>query len=155
MRNYSKLEAILKEVDKGLLMYSNGFLYYRGKKVNGYRLGKGNYKAFSIMREGTRYRVFIHLIVFAMHYGLEELKRYETIDHINGDKYDNRIENLQGLSRFENSQKDSGGKLTVEDARTIKAKLSEGVTQAVLAEEFGVSKGTISKIKRGLRFKYV
>jgi uncharacterized protein YerC len=81
--------------------------------------------------------------------------KHETIDHINGDKYDNQIDNLQGLTRFENSYKDSGGKLTVEDAKSIKKRLGEGENGSAIARDFGVSSTTISKIKRGLRFKSV
>jgi uncharacterized protein YerC len=160
MRNYEKIQLVLDAINKGELEYhKDGYFLRNGKKVNGDKRGKGGYLALSKSVNGKRYRVFTHLVVYAYHHGLEELKKHETIDHINEDKYDNRIENLRGASRFENSLrscfKNNYSKLTVKQVIEIKQKLKDGETTVSLGKEYGVSNVTISKIKRGLRFKYV
>lgn len=153
MRNYEKIEHFVNQMKEGSLIYKDGSLYRNGRKIEGSKNGKGNYLSIDTKKDMKKVRAFMHLVIFAYFHGIEELKKHETIDHTNGDKYDNRIENLQGMTRFENSQKDSGGKLSQEDARVIKQRLSEGETTVKLASDFGVSVTTISKIKRGLRFK--
>ena len=47
------------------------------------------------------FRVLAHRVVFAMHYG--EWPKGQ-IDHINGDRFDNRICNLRDVSRAENAK---------------------------------------------------
>lgn len=52
------------------------------------------------VRKG-RDKFMAHRIIWAMHYG--EWPKY-GIDHINGDKLDNRIENMRETTQFENSK---------------------------------------------------
>lgn len=150
MRNYDSIEFLLNE-----LMYENGEFYRNGVVVKQSKGGKGLYYRVQVRKGADRYSAFVHNLVFSYHYGISELKKHETIDHINGDKYDNRIENLQGLSLFENSQKDSGGKLSMGDAKMIKTLLKEGFSVVSIARRFDVSSTTISKIKNGTRFSYI
>jgi hypothetical protein len=150
MRNHAHVSVLLNELE-----FKDGEFYRNGKLIRQCKAGKGKYLKVEIQKDGIRYRSFSHVLIFALHYGIDELKKHEAIDHINGDKYDNRIENLQGLTWFENSQKDSGGKLSTDDAKRIKFLLNEGFTGTAIAKSFGVSATTISKINRGLRFKNV
>lgn len=68
----------------------NKYLFGRepGKDAYGYRVVTISYK---------RYKV--HRIIFFLENGFVP----KTIDHINGDKDDNRIENLRGVSHRQNS----------------------------------------------------
>ena len=150
MRNYEHIEFLLNE-----LTYKDGEFYRKDRVIKQYRSSKGKYLTVEVRKDGKKYRAFSHILIFACHYGISELKKHETIDHINGDKYDNRIENLQGLSRFENSQKDSGGRLSMDDAKMIKTLLKEDFSVASIARRFDVSSTTIYKIKNGTRFRYI
>lgn len=155
MRNYEKIEFFLREFESGKLRYEDGQLFRKGNFIKGTKKGKGKYLHIGTTKNYKHVYCSVHCLIFAYHHGIDELKKHETIDHINGDKYDNRIENLQGLTRFENSQKDSGGVLSIDDAKEIKRLLAEGLTSVEIAKRYSVSSTTISKIKRGLRFKYI
>jgi hypothetical protein len=79
-----------------LFEYKNGNLYWKiakgpakiGSKVgcfdkDGYKVTTVNYKNYKV-----------HRLIFLMHYGFFPIQ----VDHINGDKADNSIENLRGAT---------------------------------------------------------
>tara|TARA_R110000737_G_scaffold51885_5_gene73360 strand:- start:998 stop:1369 length:372 start_codon:yes stop_codon:yes gene_type:complete len=70
------------------------------------------------------------------------------IDHIDGNRTNNRISNLQALTPKENVQK-ALGKLTQWQADKIRRSTSRGVD---LANEYGVSQQIICNIKKGRNY---
>lgn len=77
--------------------------------------------------------------------------------HNNGNPTDNRLENLRYGTRTENildtyRQRGRWRKLSVEDVQAIRFSLYSGIRGVDLANEFGVSQTTISKIKCGRIF---
>lgn len=155
--------------DKGKYRYKDGevYRYYefrgRGKYLDeGIKMGSRNrngYKSVTLRFNGKYYQVSIHRMVYIAFNGSEELNNSDlVINHINGNKEDNRIENLELVSTIENIQhawstglvsKETHplSKLSFEKAREIRKKYSTGeYTQRQLAEEFGVKQATISKV---------
>ena len=80
--------------------YEDGGIVNRrtGRKVKGSENGKG-YHLFTIVFNGKHYSTYVHRIVWALCYN--ELPS-QTVDHINGDRLDNRIENLRDVSQSDN-----------------------------------------------------
>ena len=80
-----------------------------------------------------------------------------TIDHKDNNPLNYSWDNLQLMSLRDNVKKQENSyiKLTVDDVKVIKRLLAEGKTQQSIANQFGVSRSQIEKIKLGKRWKEV
>lgn len=80
--------------------YENGGIVNRrtGRRRRGGKTSSG-YLGFNFSFKGRNCHSFVHRIAWALCYN--ELPA-QTIDHMNGDKHDNRIENLRVVSQTEN-----------------------------------------------------
>lgn len=129
-----------------------------------------DYLIMCVHENGRHYYFKVHEII-AIAGGLIPLDI--TIDHINGDRLDNRFCNLQLLSNEDNISKAHKGKqisdemkkkigeaqrgskhnlakLTEEQVAEIKMMLMDGkLTQVCIAWLYGVNKTTITAIKKG------
>jgi hypothetical protein len=72
-----------------------------------------------------------------------------VLDHLCRNKGCVNPDHLEPVTSAENTRRSNGTKLTLEDARAIRASTERGVD---LAERYGVSKSVISRIKVGLTF---
>ena len=89
---------------KELFLYLDGCLYWKISPSKNVRVGD---KAGTLMQDGyvcIRYKgkgYKAHRLIWMYHYG--ELK-FKTIDHLNGIRSDNRIENLRNVTTKVNAQ---------------------------------------------------
>lgn len=131
-----------------------------------------------LTHNGKKYTFYIHQIV-AVAGGLDLVD--VTVNHKNGNKQDNRLENLEAVSLSDNmkhaykhglnvnidkgkltppppprfGEENGYSKLTTQQVVQIKHKLARGVMLETLAFEYGVSKTTINSIKRGKTWSHV
>lgn len=128
------------------------------------------YLSVTLSVNSMKFTVRVHRLVASA--WLEEPADIDMqVNHVSGDKSDNRPSNLEWLSRLENMQhaialglivpsktrlKAVGiatRKLSVEQAEAIRGRYAAGELQKSLAVEFGVSKTTIRNIINGTRYQ--
>ena len=119
------------------------------KSTDGYiRIDLGN--------NGKRYNCLAHRLVWIYFNG--EIPDDKEINHINGIKTDNRLENLELVTRSENirhaynfldnpkGEKHYLTKLIDNDIIEIRLRYSKGETQIAIAKDFNISQIQVSRI---------
>ena len=126
----------------------------------------GSYLIVRAMVDGKRMNGMSHRLVWRHFNG--SIPEDLTINHKNGVKDDNRIENLELMTRSENArhaaqvlrvgrcanqngERNHAATLTTDQVFEIRRRRATGEKLAPLSEEFGVAFQTISRIARGDR----
>lgn len=162
-RRYIQLQKFIME-GKWLIDLNKGIVQGRNKGQG--CPDKDGYLSVRVYDNHKGYKYMVHEII-AVAGGLCPIGN--TIDHINGDKQDNRLSNLQILSREENSSKANKGrtdilrgsavktsKLTEQQVLNIKTLLVEGsLTQQQMADHFNITQTMVSRISRGKAWSHV
>jgi hypothetical protein len=104
-----------------------------------------------LQRSGPPGQYFVHLLVLDA-FGPPKPTPAHECNHIDGDKLNNHISNLEWVTRTENIVHafklglHSTAKLTVSDVKNIRARVAAGEQRRGLADEFGVTPTTISHV---------
>jgi hypothetical protein len=131
---------------------------------------KGYYKIQLGRCDGTRKRKreFLHRLIYKAFHG--EIPADRTVNHIDNDHANNRLDNLElatvveqhqharrvGAMRWKTKTGFATPRLTADDAREIRrAYASGGTTYEALAARYGVVKATIGHILNRRSWKYV
>lgn len=184
----------MKLYDDGHIIYNDGKLYriigsifnhgVEGKRIEGTRLkrfdepkplcylstGNKRYYRTSITVDGKSISAYEHIIIYAIFHGVDSLRNSHHIDHIDGDKHNNRIENLELVTVEENNRRlieldllkprygeDNGtAKLTEKEVIEMR-RLYENtdLTQYQLADMFEVTQGQVSEIVNRKRWTHI
>lgn len=119
--------------------------------------------------EGVRTRFLIHRLVLSAFNPIAGCEQLD-VNHLNADKADNRLTNLEWASRSENilhaihvtktkkilrGSESASSFLTEDDVKAIRKLFAEGVTQGKLAQRYGVSQIAIHCIVRRKSWKHV
>jgi hypothetical protein len=146
------------EVDK------QGNVYSKGKKLNPPKYTNGYYVQ-KIYLNGKYVRIGVHRMI--AHVFIPNPQNKPFVNHINGIKTDNRVENLEWVTSHENhihamnlglKAKGEGhgcSKLKMEDVYKIKTMLKEGMPQRKISKLFNVGQSAITDINLGKTWKHL
>ena len=117
----------------------------------------GRYTLICLRKGGKQYRKYAHRLLAEAFMPNPDGKR--TVNHINGDKSDNRLENLEWATHSENQKHAykeglkvparGAAKITEGCAQMIKDLINAGMAQKLVAMLVGLDPSSVSKIANG------
>lgn len=132
---------------------------HTGKLIKPQRLKSGYYEV-SLCSHGKRTHRTIHSLVAEAFLGPRPSGH--DVMHLNGDRSDNRLENLNYGTRSENLQstysyggKSANGKLSKEDVINIKIRLRNGESIPSICADYNVHRAAIYHIRSGKTFAHI
>jgi hypothetical protein len=167
------LKFFLEKMKSGEFMYKDGKLYRWIKTKKDYReIGRKTSKGYKQLighLDGKEITCVAHRLIYAYFNNLDELPSDLEINHINGIKDDNRIENLElvtpsenqkhaystGLKKHQNGEENPSAKLTNKEVHAIKVLIEQGVSGAEIAKIFNCTQQNIYLIRKGIKWKKV
>lgn len=144
---------------------STGAVRRELRVINQFPGGTGGYMMVNIYHKGDNRLLAVHRIVAQTFLPNPELKR--TVNHKNGNKLDNNVENLEWSTYSENLKHAVDTGLTQRGSTKVNAKLNElqveeiklmlasGRTNTDIAMKYNVHCATISEIRQGRTWKHV
>lgn len=123
------------------------------------------YLAVDLFANTVRQRALVHRMVAIAFIPNPEGKQY--VNHIDGNKHNNRAENLEWCTSSENSRhavaiglskigsEKTLAKLTEADVVEIQNMMAQGERDHIIATKYGVTSGVISAIRLGKTWKHV
>jgi len=154
------MKKLITIFEKDYLITNNGILYHAttNKEVKQYVHRQG-YIYYQIYCKKKRqcYQTLAHRLV-AIHF-IDNPNNYPIVNHINNIKNDNRVSNLEWCTQQHNmlhafnlgvlyhakGEKNGNSKLTLNQVNQIR---NSSDSYSKLAQQFGVGKTTISRVKR-------
>lgn len=128
-------------------------------------ISNNGYQDISAYKRGQRKHYSVHRMVADAFIPNPENKPH--VNHINGVKVDNRVENLEWVTRKENAshavklglilkgENCGASKLSEKEVYEIREMISKNMVHEQIAKKFGVSRRTIGHIKTGETWKHV
>jgi len=142
------------EIYKGYTVHSDGKV--EKKRGSGYldpALDGDGYKFFNAVDNGVRNTYRLHRFIWEAFNG--EIPTDMTIDHIDGNKVNNRLDNLQLLTFGENASKSNQrlSKKQIDDIRYLRANTNYSTYK--IAEEVESTQSSVQRVLSNKRFAYV
>lgn len=157
IKDYEGLYSVTKHGE----IYSHRSGKILKKHSNGY-----GYLIVALYKDKKRKSSYVHRLVAKCFVSNDDNKK--CVNHINGDRTDNRVSNLEWVTQKENihhayktglskgfGETHGMAKLTDKDVKEIKLLLSKKIGQKDIAEKFNVTKAMISYINTGKSWKHI
>jgi hypothetical protein len=156
--SFGKVRSLPRSVDAVSRWGTVRQMRFTGKELNAVP-GNHGYPKVSLRSLGKTTYALVHVLVATAFIGPKPSQKHQ-INHKNGDKIDNRVENLEWVTPQENvihrcrvlklgsGERQHCAKLTAEKVRAIRARYAAGETQDAIAADFGVARPNISFIVR-------
>lgn len=130
-------------------------------KILSPQLDKNGYEKVQMMStDGKRHRYSVHRLILENFNPIDDMDKMQ-VNHIDGNKRNNRLSNLEWVTNYENTQhaiqnklRDTTGennpsaKLTKEDIYNIVELFQKQFSCAAISKMYGVNASTIERIKR-------
>lgn len=123
------------------------------------------YKSAVLYKDGLRTEVALHRLICMAFFGPSEGKQ---VNHKNGDRFDNRIENLEYMTAQENTahgrrilgkcvgEKNGGAKITEKDVRDIRRRFELCASSfASMGRQYGISEVQVARICKRQIWKHI
>lgn len=163
---FKKLE--IDGLKKEYLIYDDGRVY--DVKLQRFKKpieNKKGYLRYSFYIHGKDKKFFIHRLVLSSFNPVEGMENLQ-VNHIDGDKKNNKLENLEWCTQSENQihafshglisragEKNSQCKLTEKDVFEIISMLKNKEPYNIISKKFNISKHTIAAIRSKKLWKYI
>lgn len=129
-------------------------------KIMAQRKAKDGYWMTALSRNGRSRCKFVHRVVYEAFHG--KLGPGLVVNHKDGDKSNARLDNLEAMTHKQNTlhafrilgRRPTGEKLTIEQAREIRERRSQGESMRQLAERFSVTVSSVWLIVHGKNWKH-
>lgn len=112
------------------------------------------YQRVGLYHNGKTRTILLHRIVAESF--IENINDLPEVNHLDGDKTNNKVSNLEWSTRIQNMQhaskegllkvRKSRGKITEDEARIIRGLCMQGETAKIIAKRFNCSLGTVYAI---------
>lgn len=146
--NYGRIRSVDRIDSMGRVR--KGRILSPANKDNGYLYFTASY-------DGSRKNVYVHRAVFSAFNGIP-VNEIDEIDHVNCNKKDNRIDNLEQVDGGENIRRASENGLLINKNRPLEGDVVLAIyqdhrSQSVIAKTYGVTQRCVCDIKMGKTYK--
>jgi|DEB0MinimDraft_10_1074344.scaffolds.fasta_scaffold116194_1 hypothetical protein len=137
------------------------YCYGDKPKIMKQHSGKNGYKSLKLRKNKTPKAFLVHRLVAAAFGVLKGLDDKLYINHLDGDKHNNCLENLERVTRSQNEkhafkiglkshkgENHNQSKLTKEQVVIIRKRLKKGETAQKVASSFNVTRSCVYSIKQ-------
>lgn len=138
----------------------NNYNFTKSEKILSPNISRTGYSSVLLSKQGIEKRCYLHRLVAKTF--IPNTRNLPEVDHINEDKSNNTLSNLQWITHRDNSSKSSyktlgskngSSKLTIRQVSVIRHLLKkDGISNSEIAKQFKVAPGAISRIKTGKRW---
>lgn len=156
----------VKSLARAKPMPRGGGIHYKQERILKAIPGSHGYLGLSLCKNGKVSSFLIHRLMAEMF--LPNPKDKREVNHKDGNKLNNRIENLEWVTKLENMQhasrnglvahgemKTRQAKLTDQKVLEILRRIAVGEKQYRIAQSIGVSQAIVSEVKHGKKWKHV